>query len=177
MAARPGVAAVVGPSDVTAAEARRLLVAGSGNAVRFAVIESTDPLGASAIGRVRVLREDLPAMARSAGLTGARFEVGGQTAISANAIDALLADLWRVALAIALAASFALLALVPLDQFREIAAAMALGILIDTFIVRSLLVPALVVLTGRAGRWPAREQTRRGLPHIPHPGQHGSGRE
>jgi len=41
-AARPGVAAVVGPADVTAAAARRLLVAGSGNAVRFAVIESTD---------------------------------------------------------------------------------------------------------------------------------------
>lgn len=57
---------------------------------------------------------------------------------------------------LALAASFALLALVPLDQFREIATAMALGILIDAFIVRSLLVPALVVLTGRAGRWPAR---------------------
>jgi RND superfamily putative drug exporter len=59
---------------------------------------------------------------------------------------------------LALAASFALLALVPLDQFREIAAAMALGIIIDTFIVRSLLVPALVVLAGRAGRWPARER-------------------
>ena len=98
----PAWPTVVGPADVTAAAARRLLVAGSGNAVRFAAIESTDPLGAAAIGRVRALREDLPAMARSAGLAGVRFEAGGQTAISADAIDALLADLWRVALAIAL---------------------------------------------------------------------------
>ena len=55
---------------------------------------------------------------------------------------------------LALAAGFGLLALVPLAQFREIALAMALGIVIDTFIVRSLLVPALVVLFGRAGTWP-----------------------
>ena len=261
VAARPGPAAVVGPADVPTAEARRLMVAKSGNAVRYAVIESTDPLGATAISRVRTLRADLPALARAAGLTGVRFEVGGESAISADAIDAILADLWRVALAIALvtllllaaflrsllapvlllaasvlalfsafgltvwifqgiggydglvyyvpvavavllvalgsdynvfvvgriwdearqrplpdavaaavpqasgaigaaglalAASFALLALVPLDQFREIAVAMAVGIVIDTFAVRTLLVPALVVLAGPAGRWPAR---------------------
>ena len=53
---------------------------------------------------------------------------------------------------LALAAGFAVLALVPLDQFREIAVAMVIGITIDTFIVRSLLVPSLVVLSGRAGR-------------------------
>jgi RND superfamily putative drug exporter len=55
---------------------------------------------------------------------------------------------------LALAAGFGLLALVPLAQFREIALAMALGILLDTFVVRSLLVPALVVLFGRVGSWP-----------------------
>jgi RND superfamily putative drug exporter len=33
---------------------------------------------------------------------------------------------------------------------------MALGIVLDTFVVRSLLVPALVVLFGRAGSWPGR---------------------
>jgi putative drug exporter of the RND superfamily len=57
---------------------------------------------------------------------------------------------------LALAAGFGLLALVPLAQFREIAVAMALGILLDTFVVRSLLVPALVVLFGRVGSWPGR---------------------
>ncbi len=53
---------------------------------------------------------------------------------------------------IALAASFALLALIPLQQFREVAA----GIVIDAVIVRSLLVPALVALFGRTGMWPGR---------------------
>ena len=32
--------------------------------------------------------------------------------------------------------------------------AMGVGILLDTFVVRSALVPALVALFGRAGRWP-----------------------
>jgi RND superfamily putative drug exporter len=47
------------------------------------------------------------------------------------------------------------LAVIPLDQFRELAAAMAVGVIIDAFIVRSLLVPALVAVFGDAGKWPA----------------------
>ena len=42
---------------------------------------------------------------------------------------------------LALAASFALLAIVPLRSFREFAFVMAVGVLVDTFIVRTLLVP------------------------------------
>jgi putative drug exporter of the RND superfamily len=53
---------------------------------------------------------------------------------------------------LALAASFAVLAVIPLDQFRELAVAMALGVMIDAFVVRSLMVPALVALFGRANR-------------------------
>ena len=259
LATRPGVAGVVGPTDLPRAGSLHLMLAASGHAARYGLIERTDPLGATAIARVRALRKDLPSMASSAGLTGVRFEVGGETAISGEAIDAAQADLGRIALAVALvtmillavflrallaplyllaasagallaalgltvlifqtffrydslvyyvpfavavllvslgsdynvfvvgriweearrrplreavataaprasraiataglalAASFAVLALVPLDQFREIAAAMAIGIIIDTFAVRSLLVPALVVLFGHAGRWP-----------------------
>ena len=90
-----------GPADVTAAAARRLPVAGSGNAVRFAVIESTNRSGPPrSAGSGRSARTFRPWP--GPGLAGVRFEVGGQTAISADAIDALLADLWRVALAIAL---------------------------------------------------------------------------
>jgi RND superfamily putative drug exporter len=57
---------------------------------------------------------------------------------------------------IALAASFALLVAVPLLAFREFAFVMAVGVLIDTFIVRSLLVPALTSLFGEASWWPGR---------------------
>jgi RND superfamily putative drug exporter len=52
--------------------------------------------------------------------------------------------------------SFALLALVPLQGFREIAFAMTTGLLIDAFLVRTLLVPALIALFGEAGGWPGR---------------------
>ena len=218
-------------------------------------------LGPGVAGRPAALRRGLPALARAAGLTGVRVEVGGETALVGEAIDAAVSDLTRVAVVIALvilvllalllravvapfyllaasvlallaalgltvwifqgllhynslvyyvpfvvavllislgsdynvfvvgriweearrrpireavavaaprasraittaglalAAGFGMLALVPLAQFREIALAMALGVLLDTFVVRSLLVPALVVLFGRVGSWPGR---------------------
>lgn len=266
LARRPGVAGVVGPADLPRAQQRvPVLVTRSGNAARFGVIMRSDPLGPTAIGQVQALQRGLPAMARAAGLTGARFEVGGETAAAGEAIAATEASLWRVALAIALvilvllavflrsliapfyllaasvlallaslgltawifqqvlgygglvyyvpfavavllvslgsdynlfvvgriweearryplrdavatavprasgaittaglalAAGFAMLALVPLTQFREIAVAMVVGIVIDTFIVRTLLVPSLVVLSGRAGRWAGGRQPR-----------------
>jgi putative drug exporter of the RND superfamily len=56
--------------------------------------------------------------------------------------------------AAALAGSFLLLAIVPLAQFREFAFAMAVGVLLDSFLVRSLLVPALISTFGAAGGWP-----------------------
>jgi RND superfamily putative drug exporter len=80
---------------------------------------------------------------------------------------------------LALAASFALLAIVPLRAFREFAFVMAAGVLIDTFLVRTLLVPALTSLFGEAGWWPGRRVrglstqqfvelvgSRTGLPHA-----------
>jgi RND superfamily putative drug exporter len=47
-----------------------------------------------------------------------------------------------------LALLFALLAIVPLQPFRQIAFAMAVGLLIGAFVVRTLLVPALLSLLG-----------------------------
>ena len=57
---------------------------------------------------------------------------------------------------VALALSFAMLAIIPITPFAVMAFAMGVGILLDTFLVRSMLVPALVVVFGRAGRWPRR---------------------
>jgi RND superfamily putative drug exporter len=257
---QPGVAGVVGPADLPlAARSANLLLAKSGDAARFAVIERGDPLGPVAVERIRGLERRLPALARSSRLTGVRFEVGGETALTAETIDATSADMRRIAVAVllvtlvllaiflrallapvyllaasvlallaalgvtvwifqgaagyeglvyfvpfavgvllvslgsdynifvvgrifqearrlpvrdavavaaprasraittagvALAASFAVLAVIPLDQFRELAAAMALGVIIDAFVVRSLMVPAMVALFGPAGRWP-----------------------
>ena len=261
IAHQPGVAGVVGPANLPAlAGPAHLMLASDGNAARFAVIERTDPLGPVAVGQVRDLERALPALARAAGVSGARIEVGGETALTAETIDATAADMRRIAVAVlgvtlvllaiflraliapvyllvasvlalvaalgvtvwifqdaagyeglvyfvpfaagvllvslgsdynifvvgrifqearrlpvrdavavavprasqaittaglALAASFAVLAVIPLDQFRELAAAMALGVIIDAFIVRSLLVPALVAVFGNAGKWPA----------------------
>ena len=278
LAARPGVAGVVGPANLPpAAQSLHLAVAKSGNAARFGVIERNDPLGPVAVGQIRALQRALPSLARASGLTGARFEVGGETALTAETIDATKADADRIAVAVmvvtavllllflralmapiyllgasvlallatlgvtvwiferlarygglvyyvplaaavllvslgsdynifvvgriweearrrplreaiavaaprasraitlaglALAASFALLALIPLAQFRELAVAMALGVLIDALVVRSLLVPALVAVFGKAGQWPG---GRRRMAAVPAPRQEAAG--
>jgi RND superfamily putative drug exporter len=248
------------------------MLAASGGAARFVIVEKTDPLDATAINRIRQLQRDLPALGRVAGLPGARFELAGQTALTGDSIGSVFADLGRVALAImvvtlvllalflrsllapvyllaasvlavfatlglviligqdllgysslvyfvpfaagvllvslgsdynvfvvgriweearrrpvrdavavaapqasraittagvALAASFGMLAVIPLEQFRQIAIAMALGVVLDAIAVRSLLVPALVALFGRLGMWPGNR--RRKPPLTPWP--------
>jgi RND superfamily putative drug exporter len=55
---------------------------------------------------------------------------------------------------IVLAATFAALAVVPLVFLAQLAFAVAFGILLDTFVVRTLLVPALTVDIGRKVWWP-----------------------
>ncbi len=259
---QPGVASVVGPSVLPASASNNPMIARDGAAVRFALVYDTDPLNATAIGQVRVLTARLPALGGAAGLRGVRYEVGGQTALTGDAINATASDLWRVGLAImvvtllllllflrallapvyllaasllavlatlgltvvicdaifgspdlvyfvpfaagvllvslgsdynvfvvgriweearslpardavaiaaprasraittagiALAASFGLLSVIPLAQFRQLAIIMGVGVLLDTFVVRSLLVPSLVALSGRAGMWPGRQ--------------------
>ena len=264
---QPGVASVVGPSvlagSAAPASTSNPMIAKDGQAVRFALIYNTDPLNATAIGQVRVLTARLPALGDAAGLRGVSYQVGGQTALTGDAINATASDLWRVGLTIigltllllivflrallapvylvaasllavlatlgltivicdaffgsadlvffvpfaagvllvslgsdynvfvvgriweearsrpardavavaaprasraittagiALAASFGLLAIIPLEQFRQLAIFMAVGVILDTVIVRSVLVPSLVALTGRAGMWPGHQR-------------------
>ncbi len=59
---------------------------------------------------------------------------------------------------LALALSFATLAIIPLRQFREFAFAMTVGVLLDAFVIRALLVPALVSIFGELSWWPARRR-------------------
>lgn len=61
---------------------------------------------------------------------------------------------------ITLAGSFALVALIPLGPFRQIAFTMFVGLLLDTSLVRFLLVPSLVSLVGTASGWPGRRLAR-----------------
>jgi RND superfamily putative drug exporter len=63
---------------------------------------------------------------------------------------------------VVLAATFAALSVLPLVALAEMAFAVAFGVLLDTLVVRSLLVPALSVEIGRALWWPGR--LRRGAP-------------
>ena len=275
LAAQPGVAEIAGPASLPGLAqsnpaqsnpaGSNPMLAASGGAARFVVVENTDPLDATAISRVQRLQRDLPALGRAAGLPDARYELAGQTALTGDSIGSVFADLGRVALAImavtlvllalflrsllapvyllaasvlavfatlglaivigqhifgyaglvyfvpfaagvlpvslgsdynvfvvgriweearrrpvadaiavavrqasraiatagvALAASFAMLAVIPLEQFRQIAIAMALGVVLHAIAVRSLLVPALVALFGRSGMWPGNRRAR-----------------
>ena len=69
--------------------------------------------------------------------------VGGSRAASAITVAGVV-----------LALSFALLALVPIRAFHELAFTMSVGLLIDAFLVRTLLAPSLMALVGPRAGWP-----------------------
>ena len=116
LAVQPGVAEIAGPASLPRAAAQlnpaqvhpaqvnpaqvNPMLAASGGAARFVVVETTDPLDATAISRVQRLQARLPALARAAGLPAARFELAGQTALTGDSIGSVFADLGRVALTI-----------------------------------------------------------------------------
>ncbi len=53
-----------------------------------------------------------------------------------------------------LAGTFAVLTVAGNSQTREIGLGLAAGVLLDTFLVRTLLIPSLVVLLGDRNWWP-----------------------
>ena len=63
---------------------------------------------------------------------------------------------------IVLALSFAMLAIVPLRPFRELAFLLGTGLLVDAFVVRALLAPALMTIFGERSGWPGRRLGARG---------------
>ena len=256
---QPGVAGVLGPADLPAKVPLGAVLSPDRSAARYVLVLDREPHGSASIDLLDDLRARMPRLLAEAGLAEASFSFGGNTAIAAETVDAIVRDLFRIGgavllvnlvflvaflrsllgplyllgasvlalaatlglttyafilvghgdqltyyvpfmaavllvslgsdynvflvgriwqearrrplaeativaaprastaitvAAVALALSFALLALVPLASFREFAVAMAIGVVLDAFVVRSLLVPALVSAVGRASAWP-----------------------
>ncbi len=59
-----------------------------------------------------------------------------------------------------LAGTFATLTLLPLEQLVQIGATVAIGVLLDTFVVRALLIPAITYLLGNRAWWPSSAKPR-----------------
>ena len=59
-----------------------------------------------------------------------------------------------------LAATFSALAVIPILFLAQIAFIVAFGVLLDTLLVRSLLVPALTIDVGRRIWWPSKQARR-----------------
>ena len=261
LAQQPGVARVLGPTDLPPKTPQGLLLSESGNAARYLLIYDSDPLGAQSIGYVRQLNESLPDLVARSGLSDAQVSVAGQTlfasevaqltrrSIEVTLVTALVIELlililylraliapavllaasalsvaaalglttflfqdilgqqgltfyapfaaavllialgadytvfsvgsiWEAAgrrplaeaiidavprssraittAGVILAATFALVAIIPLATFRQIAFAVAVGLMIDTLIVRPVLTPALLTVLGRYASWPSR---------------------
>ena len=53
-----------------------------------------------------------------------------------------------------LAATFSVLMALPLESLFQVGFVVALGLLVDTFLVRALLVPSVAVLLGERNWWP-----------------------
>ena len=269
----PGVAAVLGPGEERGLTGGGVATTDDGGAARIAVLLDHEPGSATAIDTVDRLEARLPGLVDATGLGRAvplgaaaapdavAVGLSGETALGGDTVDAVVGDLWRIALAalalnllflvifmralvaplyllgasvlgyaaglgltvlvfqgvlgydgltyyvplatavllvslgsdynvfvagriwaeartrrlreavavatpqaagavtvagLTLAASFALLALVPLRSFREFALLMVIGVLIDTLLVRSLLLPGLISMFGEKSWWPGR---------------------
>ncbi len=65
-----------------------------------------------------------------------------------------------------LAASFAALALVPVEAFQQLAFVLAVGLLIDAFLVRTVLTPAVIALVGERSSWPSPDPAPAAVPAV-----------
>ncbi|MFH0065848.1 MMPL family transporter [Peribacillus sp. NPDC056705] len=69
---------------------------------------------------------------------------------------------------IILAATFSVLATLPIQVLVQFGLITALGVLMDTFIVRPFLVPAITALLGRLAFWPSKVTTQEEKEHANH---------
>jgi RND superfamily putative drug exporter len=65
-----------------------------------------------------------------------------------------------------LAGTFAVLAMLPIDILLEIGTIVAFGVLVDTFVVRSMLVPAIITVVGDKSWWPSALARRAAAPEL-----------
>ncbi len=72
---------------------------------------------------------------------------------------------------VVLAATFAALSVVPILFLAQVAFIVAFGVLLDTLVVRSLLVPAVAYQLGRRTWWPSRLSHDEGPAHLGTPGE------
>ncbi|MEX2105965.1 MAG: MMPL family transporter [Solirubrobacterales bacterium] len=63
-----------------------------------------------------------------------------------------------------LAGTFATLTLLPLEELVQIGATVAIGVLLDTFLVRALLIPAITYRLGERAWWPSRTASSSSAP-------------
>jgi RND superfamily putative drug exporter len=72
---------------------------------------------------------------------------------------------------IILAGTFGAMAIAPLRMLLQVGVTVALGVLIDTFIVRSLLVPAITALVGKWAWWPWHKRAEHAAEAAPATGE------
>jgi putative drug exporter of the RND superfamily len=65
-----------------------------------------------------------------------------------------------------LAGTFATLTLLPLEELVQIGATVAIGVLLDTFVVRALLIPAIAYRLGERTWWPSRTASTSNPPRV-----------
>jgi RND superfamily putative drug exporter len=92
---------------------------------------------------------------------GSIWEAAGRQPLAKAIMDAMPRTSRAITTAgVILAATFALVAIIPLATFRQIAFAVTVGLMIDTLIVRPVLTPALLTVLGHRASWPSRRITR-----------------
>jgi RND superfamily putative drug exporter len=111
VARQPGIALAFGPREQAVVRFARFAVAPGDVAARLIVILDADATGARGIAAFSALRDRMPALLAQAGLDReVRVSYGGESALAADSVDAVAADLRRIAVA-AVLVTFFLLAL------------------------------------------------------------------